>query len=796
MNSKQTTSLKKWCELNNRYELINQWYDYKNSQLSLNINSVAPFSKIKAYWQCPAYPNHIYDTRIYQRTAQKQGCPYCSGKRVFPRFNDLASKCHDSIEEWDYGNNWDDKKKKETLPSDYTYGSHHVANFVCSKCHESYPMMIKSYYRKNRCPYCASTKIRPDKSNSFAKKCSDQLQFWDYEKNKEIRTKNHPEGVDPENISSKSNIKLFWKCGFGHKWENTAYGQNQSPGCSKCLRRKKFSTPEKAVSYYVEKMFPGEVIDNYPPDWNKKQDLDIYIPSKSIAIQYDGAHYHNLSKRDNDLKNGKEVISHGICLIRIREEGSPFIPDGSIEIRRYGANDSQSLNECIRQLLQQLSKITNNEYNFTIDFDRDFSDIANRSYTIELENSISKKRPDLVPFISNNHNQNRDVLSRLPASHNDKIWWTCPRCGNDHHLEVCSVTKKPAEKFPCVIMSNKAIIKGRNDFAHTNLAKMKDWDWVNNSANGFYPTELPAGSNKGPIHWICHKCGFPWTTEHLYERTGSQAHGCPKCFEEKRKDRSRNRGAKYTIQYLQIIRDNPGITAIEIQKKFGTSTGATKSKLGDMKDKGEISFYKIKSPKGPESFAYTITDKGASILDNLSEKEQLELSRYDLSRNKLTTNGNLPAWCVSNNRTILLDEWSSENKLGPEKYNAGDNDSIIWICHICNHVWKTSIESRTLGKHDCRKCYERRRKKIKLMCLRIIRDNPGITSPTISIELGKDPTFISNQLKQLVEKGILNRKKLNKYYFYSINEQGLQEIELFSKLGMDTGPYTLTIKND
>ena len=54
-------------------------------------------------------------------------------------------------------------------------------------------------------------------------------------------------------------------------------------------------------------MFPGEVEDNNHPSWNSKQDLDIYIPSRSIAIQYDG-YPHDEKKYKTDLKNGEEVV--------------------------------------------------------------------------------------------------------------------------------------------------------------------------------------------------------------------------------------------------------------------------------------------------------------------------------------------------------------------------------------------------------------------------------------------------------------------------------------------------------
>lgn len=49
-------------------------------------------------------------------------------------------------------------------------------------------------------------------------------------------------------------------------------------------------------------------------------ELDIYIPSKRIAIEYDGAFWHNPSKIKRDTKKYQLCQEKGIYLIRIREK--------------------------------------------------------------------------------------------------------------------------------------------------------------------------------------------------------------------------------------------------------------------------------------------------------------------------------------------------------------------------------------------------------------------------------------------------------------------------------------------
>lgn len=203
--------LRDWCKLNNRPDLIEQWDTNKNNQIGLSLDKPIS-SKKKAYWKCPEHIDHLYDMAIHQRINQNQNCPFCAGKRVLKGFNDLATKCNDAVIEWDYENNWDKNKEKQLTPYDVTAGSHYNAHFICSSCHEPFTMMVKSYYRGNRCKYCAHTTVRPDGSNSFAAEHPEQLEFWDYEKNDKIITKEHPNGIRPEDILPQSNLPLNWKC--------------------------------------------------------------------------------------------------------------------------------------------------------------------------------------------------------------------------------------------------------------------------------------------------------------------------------------------------------------------------------------------------------------------------------------------------------------------------------------------------------------------------------------------------------------------------------------------------------
>lgn len=53
--------------------------------------TLKPGSNTSVLWQCPTNPNHTWKATPYSRTAKKTGCPYCSGRKVVPGVNDLAT---------------------------------------------------------------------------------------------------------------------------------------------------------------------------------------------------------------------------------------------------------------------------------------------------------------------------------------------------------------------------------------------------------------------------------------------------------------------------------------------------------------------------------------------------------------------------------------------------------------------------------------------------------------------------------------------------------------------------------
>ena len=85
---------------------------------------------------------------ITNRTIKKkQGCPFCSGKRV--DITNRLESIHPLVsQEWNY------KKNKNLLPSNVTRASSKRVWWVCKNNHEWEATIKSRTLRKGRCPYC------------------------------------------------------------------------------------------------------------------------------------------------------------------------------------------------------------------------------------------------------------------------------------------------------------------------------------------------------------------------------------------------------------------------------------------------------------------------------------------------------------------------------------------------------------------------------------------------------------------------------------------------------------------
>ena len=129
-----------------------QWHPAKNG--TLTPADVAPYSNRSAWWICEL--GHEYRSSIAHRTQMATDCPYCTGRKVLPGFNDLATK------EPELCKQWCQELNGALTPQTVTTASHKKVWWKCSDGHVWKAVIAsRTGARRHGCPFCAGkVKIR------------------------------------------------------------------------------------------------------------------------------------------------------------------------------------------------------------------------------------------------------------------------------------------------------------------------------------------------------------------------------------------------------------------------------------------------------------------------------------------------------------------------------------------------------------------------------------------------------------------------------------------------------------
>jgi len=162
-------------------------------------------------WKCDK--GHTWESKVNKRTIRKQGCPYCTNRKVWTGFNDLKTKFPEIAKEAD---GWD--------PSDVLAGAHKKLIWKCNLGHSWEALLsLRTHINNPRgCPYCTNRKVWTGFND---------LKTLFPEVAKEA------DGWDPSEVLAGTNNRLPWVCDKGHKWkaqcsERTGRDNTSCPECA------------------------------------------------------------------------------------------------------------------------------------------------------------------------------------------------------------------------------------------------------------------------------------------------------------------------------------------------------------------------------------------------------------------------------------------------------------------------------------------------------------------------------------------------------------------------------------
>lgn len=567
--------------------------------------------------------------------------------------------------EWNYSRN------KGINPEDVSLGSSKKVWWICSKGHE-WQATPKNRRHGTGCPYCTG-KIPAIGENDLASMFPLLAKEWNYEKNN---------GLKPEDITYGSSKKVWWICSKGHEWQATPAHRVGGRGCPICHNERSTSFPEQVILYYVKKLFP-DAISRYKPLWLKTKyafsEIDVYIPSHKIGVEYDGQAFHKDVERDE--KKDRQVAAHGITLYRLREPMLPQLITESICIRIVSTKGRFYYQEAISQLLKSLSEQSNIPLTFTIDIKRDYSSILESYKKRESENSIAIKAPILLGEWNYSRNIGIDP-STISYGSSHLIWWRCRKCGNEWQAtpkhrtggEGCpKCGKKSGAKQRIKERLNKGISISFEQWCLQNGSigdtLLHEWSGDNNTT----PSEHTYSSNV-KVLWEC-------PNGHKYSATignrTSNGTSCPYC------------ASKATLRGYNDL-------------------ATTHSNLLAEWDytKNEILPSEIRA--GSNKKVWWKCENGHSYQAVVYNKTTCNTKCPYCTNTKVLKGYN----DLESKYPALMEEWDyKKNTVLPSEVLYGTGKKVYWKCKECGFEWNTAISYRTNGS-GCPRCAKSKAGKI------------------------------------------------------------------------------------
>lgn len=338
-------------------ELLTEW---SNKNAPLQPEDITPGSHKLVWWKGKC--GHEWQASPHGRTNIKRpGCPYCSGNKVLPGFNDLASQYPDVAAEWSEKNlpltpdkvtpfknkkawwkgkcghewyamissrsaghgcpycnthkvlkgfndletlhpklaaEWSEKNLPLT-PEKVTESKPGLFWWKCSTCGGEYKAWIETRIKNGKCPYCSGRKIRQG-LNDLATTDPKIAAEWDYELNGD---------TIPQSVFRGSKKYYWWKCEHGHSWKAKVSERTiDKIPCRKCEAEFISALPQFLVLLYTGQRglrvsFHSDELTGIP--------VEMYIPELRLAIEKTAETNEQKIKRHICLANGIDYEVYG-----------------------------------------------------------------------------------------------------------------------------------------------------------------------------------------------------------------------------------------------------------------------------------------------------------------------------------------------------------------------------------------------------------------------------------------------------------------------------------------------------
>lgn len=297
-----------------------KFWDYEKN------NGITPRDVFKSshklyYFNCDKC-NHSFTIDLAHIIHGNSWCQYCANQLLC--YDDNCKTCEDkSFKNHPKAKLWNIEKNNRLLPRQIFNTSSLRFWFNC-KCGHIFDSILSNMKEKDWCPFCRPNSIKFCKNKcdicdkkSF--KSINKSNFWDYEKNEDMR---------PEYVSKYSLKKYWFICENKHSFEGALNNISQGKWCPICKNK----TEHKLYDILIES-YPA-LLAQFKTKWCKNEETDKYLPfdfcieELKLIIELDGEqHFKQISNwqspedtQECDIYKMKKAIENGYSVIRLLQE--------------------------------------------------------------------------------------------------------------------------------------------------------------------------------------------------------------------------------------------------------------------------------------------------------------------------------------------------------------------------------------------------------------------------------------------------------------------------------------------
>ncbi len=627
-------------------ELSKEWDYVKNAPLTPN--DVTYGSQKIVFWICPIC-HQSYPKKISNRTApskqktESKKCPVCLGRYIIPEYNSLKALYPDIIaKEWDY-------EKNILTPDSIAPHSNQVFWWKCEYNH-SYAASPNNKISKNggECPYCSGHRVSDQ--NRLTLICPELAKQWHPTKNNK----------DASDVSFGSNEDAWWLCPIcSYEWKAKINNRYNGRGCPNCSKGQHTSFPEQVIYYYIKLLFP-DAVSQYKLE---SVEIDVFIPSVNIAIEYDGGYWHkSLYKYKKDICKNKFIYNHHIHLIRIRESDCYQMTEDHCKIFPivYTSN-YETLTIVIKEVIKYIGALTKLSLYVDVDIQKVRNNIISSAFYVKPANSFAAfmvNNPDVVKA-DWDYDLNFPLTPEMVKPHSSKYaHWICKQ--NKNHRWTAPISSI-SNGFGCSRCANR--------YQYSTEEWIEQAMEVHGDKYDYSKVEYVNSDTDVVI--IC-------TTHGEFKQNPSRhlsGNGCPWCV---------GQGGFHPLNSLAKVRPD---LALEWDYEHIGNKGLTPRDVA-INDSVNEYWWKCNNGK-PHSYKASISfrisrDSGCAVCHGkqISYDTSLEFLRPDLAK-----------------------EWHDSNTIKPSEVSLGSEIRVKWKCNNPDHpIYETSVISRAKSKFGCKYC--------------------------------------------------------------------------------------------